>query len=140
MSDYDPNFVPKKQYFIVGGKAIVLNKNGKILVLQRSEKLDGAGKWSLPGGALEANESPIDSIQREIMEETKLEVTDIKPFSFRSYLHQGDSILMIGYICKTTSDDVILNWEHDKYQWLTENEALKFDLTKDGKYFIEQAK
>jgi len=137
MSDYDPNYVPKKQYFLVGGKAIVLNKDGKILVLQRSKKAAGGGKWSLPGGALGQNESPIDSIKREIVEETKLEVTDVKPFSFKSYSHDGDSILIISYTCRANPEKVILNWEHDGYKWLFKDEALQLDLTEDAKYFIE---
>ena len=137
MSNYDPNYIPKKEYFLVGGKAIVLNKDGKILVLQRSKKAAGGGKWSLPGGALGQNESPIDSIKREIVEETKLEVTDVKPFSFKSYSHDGDSILIISYTCRANPEKVILNWEHDGYKWLFKDEALQLDLTEDAKYFIE---
>lgn len=140
MSDYDPNFVPKKTYFLVGGKAIVLNKDGKLLVLQRSEKSGDGGEWSIPGGALEQNENPIDVIKREIMEETKLEVRDIKPYSFKFYSHEGDSVLIIGYICRAEAEEVTLNWEHDDYKWLTKDEALKLDLTEDGKYFISQFK
>jgi len=138
MNDYDPNRVPEKSYFLVGQKAIILNGQNQILVLQRSEKTKGEGKWSLPGGAMEHNETPIDSIKREIMEETMLEVTDIKQFSFKSYEYKGDSVLIIGYKCKAKSEDVTLNWEHDDYKWLTKGEALKLELTEDGKYFIEQ--
>lgn len=138
MSDYDPNYIPKKEYFLVGGKSIVLSKVGKILVLRRSEKVGGSGKWSIPGGGLGANENPVEAIKREIMEETKLKVGDVKPYSFRSYSHDGDSVLIIGYICRTSSRDITLNWEHDSYKWLTKDEALKLDLTEDGKYFIEQ--
>src|SRR3989337_3025186 len=138
MSDYDPNYVPKKQYFRVGGKAIVLDKDGKILVWQRCESAGGGGKWSLPGGALEKDETPIDSIKREIREETKLEVKDVKPFSFRTYIHEGDSILIVGYTCEAGSDEITLNWEHDSYKWFTKDEVLKLDLTEDGKYFVEQ--
>jgi len=138
MNDYDPNRVPEKSFFLVGQKAIVLNRQNQLLVLQRSEKTKGEGKWSLPGGAMEHNETPIDSIKREIMEETMLEVTDIKPFALKSYSHKSDSVLIIGYKCKPKLEDVTLNWEHDNYKWLTKDEALKLELTADGKYFIEQ--
>ncbi|MCH7730219.1 NUDIX domain-containing protein [Patescibacteria group bacterium] len=140
MNDYDPDFSPKKSYHLVGGKAIILDKDRKILVLQRSDKTKGGGKWSLPGGAMEHNETPLDSIRREIMEETKLEVTDIKMFSLKSYSYKGDSVLIIGYVCGAESDEIILNWEHANYKWLTKDEALKLDLTQDGKYFLEQFK
>lgn len=36
MADYDPNYKPKKAYALVGQKAIVVNDDGEILLLQRS--------------------------------------------------------------------------------------------------------
>ena len=139
MSDYDPNYVPRKTYFLVGGKAVVFNKDEKILILQRSKKAGGGGKWSLPGGALEKDENPIESIKREIMEETKLEVTGIKPFSFKTYEEDDNPILIIGYEGKASSDNIALNWEHDDHKWLTKDDALKLDLTEDGRHFLEYA-
>src|SRR5438105_1023548 len=113
MSNYDPNFVPKKTYALVGQKAIVLNNQKQILVLQRSEKSGAGGKWSLPGGALEFNEEPFAAIEREIKEETQLEVSNVKPFNLRSYTtKEKDFVLIVGYQCEANSENVVLNWEH----------------------------
>jgi len=138
MSDYDPNYVPKKTYVLVGQKAIVLNRQRQILVLQRSEKSGLGGKWSLPGGALEAKEEPFGAIKREINEETSLDVSHIYPFNLRTYTtEENDFVLIIGYTCQSGSEKVILNWEHDNYKWLTREEALTLELTEDGRFFIE---
>jgi len=138
MNTYDPNYVPKKSFAIVGQKVIILNPRNQILLLQRSEKSGLGDKWSLPGGALEHNEEPFGAIKREIDEETQLVVKEIKPFHVKSYLNDdGDFVVIIGYVCQTDSEAVQLNWEHDDYKWLSKQEALKLNLTPDGKTFIE---
>lgn len=138
MNTYNPNFTPKKSFAIVGQKAIILNPQKEILVLQRSEKSGAGGKWSLPGGALEYDENPYEAIQREIDEETQLTVSDIRPFHIKSYLNKDeDFVVIVGYVCKAMSEKVELNWEHDDFKWLSKEEALGLDLTEDGKTFIE---
>lgn len=139
MSDYDPNYIPHKSYVIVGQKAVVQNAAGKILVLQRSVKSGAGGKWSLPGGALEVDEQPYESIRREIEEETSLQVHDIRPFFVLSYQNsEGDKVVMLGYQAATESDNVQLNWEHDAFRWVDHDEALELDLTADGRSFLER--
>ena len=138
MSTYDPNFVPKKSYALVGQKAVITNSENKILLLQRSERSGLGGKWSLPGGALEYEENPYEAIQREIDEETQLVVKDIKPFHVKSYLNkEGDFVVIIGYSCKRELGEITLNWEHDNFRWLTRKDALLLDLTDDGRTFVE---
>lgn len=138
MSDYDPNFVPKKNYLMVGQKAIVLNNQGKILMLKRSNKTSSSGKWSLPGGGIDRGEDPTRSIEREIREETGLTVSELKPFKLRTYFSKDDFILIAGYVCKAENSKVRLNWEHDDYQWLTKADALKLELTGDARYFVKR--
>ncbi len=138
MADYDPNYKQKKSYALIGQKCIVLNSEGKMLILQRSEKSGAGGKWSLAGGALEHGEDPIESIKREINEEARLTVANIKTFSTRSYIREtNDFVVMIGYTCDAVSEEVTLNWEHDNFQWLSKADALNLDLTEDARFFIE---
>jgi len=139
MSDYDPNYVHKKTYALIGQKAIIKNEANQILVLQRSEKSGAGGKWALPGGALEDKEDPFEAIEREIMEETKLKVSELMPFKLRSYTtEEYDFVVIVGYICITHTDKVVLNWEHDSYDWRSVDEALNLDLTEDARFFIEK--
>lgn len=140
MSDYDPNYIPHKSFALVGQKAIILNPENQILLLQRSDKAGLKGKWSIPGGALEDGENPFEGIQREISEETKLKVNNVVPFHIKSYSEKNDFVVIIGYVCKANLEGVELNWEHSAYRWLTKEEALKLDLTSDAKTFIQQLK
>jgi 8-oxo-dGTP pyrophosphatase MutT (NUDIX family) len=75
---------------------------------------------------------------REIDEETTLTVSQIKPFYVKSYKEKSDFVVIIGYVCIASTENVKLNWEHDTYKWLTKEEALKLELTNDGRTFIER--
>jgi len=139
MNDYDPNYIATKTYMLVGQKAIIFNKDGQFLILQRSEKAGDAGKWSFAGGALEEKEKPVEGILREIKEETQLDVEKLKPFTVFSYTNKDDdSVVMICYTCIAKNPDVIINWEHDDYKWVTKDEALKMDMGEHARRLIEK--
>lgn len=57
-------------------RAILINKEGKALVTKC------AGKYMLPGGKIDGNETEVEALRREILEETGIEInTDsIQPF------------------------------------------------------------
>jgi ADP-ribose pyrophosphatase YjhB (NUDIX family) len=53
--------------------ALVLDDDGRVLLARRAREPD-AGLWDLVGGFLDEGESPLDGLQREVREETGLEV------------------------------------------------------------------
>ncbi len=138
MNEYDPNYIHQNVFAIVGQKAIVLNDQGQILLLQRSEKAGGGGMGSFPGGALENMEDPYEGMQREIVEEAQLEVSELTPFYVRSYPDKENNFCVIlAYKCVSKNQDVKLNWEHDDYKWLSREEVLSMNLTKDARFIAE---
>lgn len=62
-----------------------------ILTYQRDDNpgLLFAGHWDLPGGGREANESPLECIQRELHEECRLDVTASRIVWARCYTRGG---------------------------------------------------
>jgi len=56
--------------------AILHNAQGEVLLQLRDERpgLEFAGHWTLPGGHVEAGESPEAAIRRELMEEMFLDI------------------------------------------------------------------
>lgn len=132
---YDPNFKPTFDYFIVGGKAIIF-KGEKFLLLKRSANTGGT--WSLPGGALEYSEDAIEGIEREVKEETQLDIKNIKPFVVLTHQKKENSAVIIGYTSEIKAGEIKLNWEHTEYKWVTKEEALKYDLSPDAKRIIEK--
>lgn len=53
--------------------AVVVREDGRVLLIRRGRP-PGAGDWTLPGGKIEAGETPAETIVRELREETGLHV------------------------------------------------------------------
>ncbi len=85
--------VGNEPLILVGAIVIVLNEKGEVLLQQRTEPF---GKWGLPGGLMELGESPEETAEREVFEETGLRVKNLRlinVFSGKDYftkLANGD--------------------------------------------------
>lgn len=61
---------------VVGVGGVVIRDSAALLVRRGKEPL--RGKWSIPGGAVEAGETLAEAVVREMLEETGLDVTVIE--------------------------------------------------------------
>jgi len=69
-----------------------------LLVLMRGGPFKGA--WLLPGGGIEAGETPDDAVRREVREETGMELVRVHPtrrYDVRSEAQPGFRFQMHGY-------------------------------------------
>ena len=74
-----------------------------------------------------------EALRREIQEETGLNIYDIKLISLKESIysdkfHQKKHFIFIDYICRTYSNDVILNDEAEEYEWIDLKEIENYDL------------
>ncbi|MCM3782012.1 NUDIX domain-containing protein [Neobacillus mesonae] len=114
------------------GIAVVLLKNTprghKVLLLERASSVL-SGIWCYIGGAIEEGETAWEAAIREIREETG--ITTVSLFTsnkFDQFYSAKENYIYIapvfvGYV--DDDQDVILNNEHSKYEWLTFNEAIE---------------
>lgn len=88
----------------------IIFKDNKILIAQRKGgKYDGL--WEFPGGKIEKNETVIEALERELIEELEINVS-IKDFFCNTIYDYGDFILdMDCYICEllTNEENIKLN-------------------------------
>lgn len=126
----------KKMLFQVPAKAVVV-KGDKVLILKRmSGNMRFSGKYDFPGGAVEHGETILEALRREVEEEINLEV-EIGPVIFtsdseREYLldEKGERRIKvytksIGFIAYYKSGEVKLSDEHESFEWLSIQEAIK---------------
>jgi molecular chaperone GrpE len=118
-------------------KAVVLNEENEVLILRRSKNnLFGVGKYDLPGGHIQENESYKDSIKREVKEETGLDVVfeaiiDVAEFPEGTQQFR-DEKRGVRCICHSASSEVRLSPEHDEFEWLPIEKAVDKLSREDG--------
>ncbi len=78
------------------GVGICVIKNGKVLLGKRLNA-HGQGTWAFPGGHLEFGETVSECAIREVLEETGMEIANIRrgPFSEDFFLDQGKHYITI---------------------------------------------
>jgi 8-oxo-dGTP pyrophosphatase MutT (NUDIX family) len=110
---------------IVVAKALLINEKNEVLVLHRSPwpgHEDRSHMPDLPGGLVEKGESPSIATQREIKEETDVEIREdelvmgyTKTF-FDDPNNQSHTKFL--YVCRPgQTPKVTLSHEHETYEW-----------------------
>jgi 8-oxo-dGTP pyrophosphatase MutT (NUDIX family) len=134
-------------------KAVVIDMEGNILVLRRTEIGPGArpGKWDLPGGSMsldDLGDNKQDShglaIKREVGEETGLDVNNLEVVHVASGGKQTRTVgrvlvLAIGYRCqvKGVKPKVVRSNEHVEDRWIIKKELFNLDFGEDGGFHSE---
>lgn len=109
----------------------LIEREGKYLFTKRRLTAKFApGKWDSPGGSLEFGESPVESVIRETVEETGIQIKVLKPLAVYSRVvpELDKQFISVVYECEYIDGEVILNDEHTKFVWLNLNEVDSIEL------------
>ncbi|UCG23924.1 MAG: NUDIX domain-containing protein [Chloroflexota bacterium] len=87
---------------IVGTNGIVLDENGRILLIRRDDILT----WALPGGALEPAELPTDGVVREVEEETGQWVVPRRLAGVYYWTSASSAYLIFAFLCRPAGGEV----------------------------------
>lgn len=105
----------------------IINQDNKVLILRRGKTAPWMpGRYCLPGGKVEENESLAHAAVRELLEETNISchVNDLWPNTIQ-YKNGRSKIV---FSVKIHQPTVQLNWEHDDYVWVDSSSVLEYDL------------
>ena len=93
--------MPQRRLVLVAACALV-DVDGRVLLAQRPEGKKMAGLWEFPGGKMEKDERPEDTLIREIKEELGLDLKEacLTPFIFASHTYPDAHLLMPLFVCK----------------------------------------
>lgn len=104
-------------------KLILVNKDGKYLMLYRSGHPLYPDDADLPGGTLEDGEEIILALMREVLEETGIPIdVDVIEKLGESKTHQEGFIYYLFQAKCESKPEISLSWEHSSYEWLAPQE------------------
>jgi 8-oxo-dGTP diphosphatase len=95
-------------------------RDGKILLVRRASS-PAKGFYSLPGGRVEFGESLYTALQREIEEETALNIEPAGLAGWREVLPEtpgGGHYLIMSFAARWVGGEPVLNDELDDFRWL----------------------
>ena len=104
----------------------IILKDSKVLVTQRSEKMQLALKWEFPGGKIEANETDEQCLHRELKEELGIEILILYKMESKPFHYDKFSINLIPFVANYISGEIMLH-EHKDFKWLTKEEMIGLD-------------
>lgn len=117
-------------------RGVVVNSEGKVLLIRRSSKEEYAsGYWEVPGGKVDEFQDINFTIEREVLEETGLlvKLVDHGMFVDSTMLgtgkYSGLAYINMAGMVRVNGGKVVLGDEHDKYRWVSMEDALKMNLT-----------
>jgi 8-oxo-dGTP diphosphatase len=111
--------------------AVVHDDEHRLLVVRRG-RAPAAGRWSLPGGRVEAGETDADAVRREVREETGLDVLVGRRVG--TVERDGPDGLVYDirdYACSVTGGRLRPGDDASEVRWVRRRELLALDTT-DG--------
>jgi len=127
----DPRAYPDRPFLAVSAAII---RDGRVLVTQRARG-PGIGIWSMPGGVVEAGETLVEALVREIEEETAMIVEPVALAGHREVVVRDDDkrvsrhFVIMCYATRWISGEPRLNEELAEARWLRPGELAELKTT-----------
>jgi 8-oxo-dGTP diphosphatase len=97
--------------FTVSAGAVVLNSKNEVLLLHHLLR-PGSG-WGIPGGFLDHGEQPDDAVRRELLEETGIELSDVRLLKLQTLNRHIEFV----YFARSNGDPRVLSREITELGW-----------------------
>ena len=115
----------KNKIKVVG--AILENYNGEVLCTLRNKDSIFGNLWEFPGGKIENNETPQQSLKREILEELNIKIGSSISYMKVEKEYDDFIIELECFKCEILNDLDIISMVHDKVIWLKRENLLSLN-------------
>ena len=103
-------------------------ENDHILLIKRGHE-PGKGLWAVPGGKVEAGETLRETAQREMLEETGLNVNVGEIVWVGEHIHSDGHIVLIDFEATITGGELRASDDADEAIWVHVDDASGLPLT-----------
>jgi ADP-ribose pyrophosphatase YjhB (NUDIX family) len=117
---------------VVGVAGIVI-RDERVLLVQRGESRM-QGRWSIPGGCLELGETVQQGVERELREETCLEVRCVALVDAVDAIDKDESgrirfdFVILNYLCKWLTGEAVTSSDAADHAWVLESELANYQV------------
>jgi 8-oxo-dGTP diphosphatase len=122
----------------------ILKKDETILIGKRldPDNLEREGFWELLGGIKEEDEQPLDALERELNEETGVELVNGRLFHAYSFQHKRvGEIVSLCYLCSFEGEPKLINShireQHSEFRWVKLEEAKELLLFQEHREVVD---
>ena len=114
---------------------LCLVHRGDLLLLQNRVKKDWQG-WTMPGGHVEPGESIVDSVIREMKEETGLTIRNPKLCGIKQFPIEGGRYIVFLFRTEEFEGELISS-EEGKMHWVDKEDLSKVNLVNDLRELLD---
>ena len=125
----------------VGG--VVVRDERALLIRRGSAPLKG--EWSIPGGMLELGETILEGVQRELLEETAIEVRLLDLIEVFERLTRDEAgklkyhFVILDYLCEAVRGEAQAGSDVTDVAWVRESELNDYSLTPTATRVVQKA-
>lgn len=100
---------------------VILNGDGAVFISRRHAHLHQGGKWEFPGGKVEAGETVLAALQRELQEECNIAVEQALPLTVIEHDY-GDKRVRLDVWQVTSFSGEVKQREGQEWCWVAKHE------------------
>ena len=124
--------------------AVVFDEKGRVLLCRRATyKKIAPNMWHLPGGTIESDETAVDTIKRELLEELGLNAVAVLPTdAMLNYQIGSDSFQTLVFYVEVSNKPTIMNEENSALEFVNPREIANYiesSLVEDNTHAIKFA-
>jgi mutator protein MutT len=122
---------------------VIIHEERALLIRRGSAPLEG--EWSIPGGMLEIGETILEGVQRELQEETAIEVRVLDLIEVFERLTRDDGgrlkyhFVILDYLCEVVRGEAQAGSDVTDVAWAREPELSGYSLTPTATRVIQKA-
>lgn len=105
----------------------IIERDGRFLIARRPAGKHLARKWEFPGGKVEAGESEVEALKRELLEELGVRVEILERLTPVEHRYPDRSLRLIAFRCRISAG-VPDAGEHEALRWIGIDEACEYDF------------
>lgn len=121
-------------YVVVG---VVVNAKNEVLVTQRPADKSYKGYWEFPGGKRENNETPYQTLVRELKEELNVDVLSGQSWHQLEYTYPDKTVFLDIWMVNRFSGK-LQGMENQAFQWVTLDKLEEVDFLPANKTILRK--